>query len=300
MKKYFVLFCALLGSFKGWTQPLGERVPIDSLVSWSSAFSSAPNELDRRKALFAFNEEFSSYVRTEPTPEEMEKLKPISKLVSKDGELEIYTWVFPRAGGVFEFYGWMKYAGQWTELIDSSGRNEEGIEYHWMGSQKWYGAYYYGIVTTQNKEGTFYNLLGFRPRLQGYQEKVIEPVKKVETISEFRWGAPIFNTPIIEDIRFKRKPYRLVFRYSPEHNASLRYLDKEDMILVDHLAPPDASQQKQWKHYGPDFSYDGLEWVEGAWILQNRVTFDSPIVTPQRGENIDQGLQPPPPPPKTK
>lgn len=290
-----VLGAFLLTVTSTFGQVLGERPPIDSLVTWSTTFSSAPREPERRKALYSFNEEFAQYVRSMPTPEELAQIKPISKVASEDGKLEIYTWVFPRAGGIFEFYGWMHYNGNWIELIDSSGLHSEGIEYHWMGSKKWYGAYYYDIVTTKYKGDVYYNLLGFRPRLQGHQEKVVEAIKKVETLPELRWGAQVFNTPIVEDIEFKRKPYRLVFRYSPQHNATLRWIKKEKMILVDHLAPPDASQKKRWEFYGPDFSYDGLEWVDGSWILQKRVVFDSPIVTPERGENIDNGLQATPP-----
>lgn len=268
------------------------KIYSDSLDQWSQTFSTATLEKDRRIALEKFNEGVLNFLQSNPPLDLLNKIKPLSNLQSKDGELTIFTWGFARAGGIFEFYGYLHYNDAWIPLIDSSGKNTPDIEYQWLTSKRWYGAFYYDIIQTKKDGKKVYNLLGFRPRLTGFQEKVIEPIEEVDDNLDLRFGSKVFETPEIEDNQFIKKPYRLVFRYSPKHNASIKYLASENIILIDHLTAPDASLKKQWDKYGPDFSYDALEWKSGAWNLKTRVVFDSPIKTKPRQENFDSGLTP--------
>ncbi len=268
------------------------EVYTDSLDQWSQTFSTAKYEKKRRVALEKFNEGVLNWLQSNPSQDLLKKIKPLSNLRSKDGKLSVYTWGFARAGGIFEFYGYIHYNDDWIQLIDSSGENIPEVEYQWLGSKRWYGAFYYDLVQTKKEEKKIYNLIGFRPRLTGFQEKVIEPIEEVDQNSDFRFGSKVFETPEIEDNKFIKKPNRLVFRYSPSHNASIKYLEAEDLILIDHLTAPDASLKKQWDKYGPDFSYDALTWEDESWVLKTRVVFDSPIKTKPRQENFDSGLAP--------
>jgi hypothetical protein len=47
----------------------------------------------------------------------------------------------------------------------------------------------------------------------------------------------------------------------------LRYDKKEKMITMDHLAPMEPVFEGDRSYYGPDFSYDALDYQEGKWML---------------------------------
>ena len=51
---------------------------------------------------------------------------------------------------------------------------------------------------------------------------------------------------------------------------SLRYEPGPGMIVFDHLAPSDPRPESKgvYSLYGPDLSYDGLQFVKGSWILK--------------------------------
>ncbi len=40
---------------------------------------------------------------------------------------------------------------------------------------------------------------------------------------------------------------------------------------MDHLAPLDPSYEGNRSYYGPDFSYDVLEFNKGKWVLEENV-----------------------------
>jgi len=48
---------------------------------------------------------------------------------------------------------------------------------------------------------------------------------------------------------------------------SLQWNEKMNMIIFDHLSPSKPSYTGNYQFYGPDFSYDGLEVVNGYWDL---------------------------------
>ena len=48
---------------------------------------------------------------------------------------------------------------------------------------------------------------------------------------------------------------------------SLKYNNELKMIVFDHLSPFESRYQGVYQFYGPDFSYDGLEFNKGIWRL---------------------------------
>jgi hypothetical protein len=57
----------------------------------------------------------------------------------------------------------------------------------------------------------------------------------------------------------------------------LRYNAKQDMIILDHLAPPEPRFTNMFHYYGPDFSYDAFIFRGGKWILQSDIDPDVAI-----------------------
>jgi hypothetical protein len=193
-----------------------------------------------------------------------EKIKHISKLNSADGLIRIINWNLPFQNGEFQYFGFIqqrdtvKKVLQLYKLIDQSGKIEDPI--HAECSEKnWYGALYYKILTTKWKEITYYTLLGWDGNDNFTNKKLIENFYfKGENLV---FGPPIFKMD-------KTIQNRLIFEYSKQSKMMLRYDEKLDIIVWDHLAPSQENFTGQYMYYGPDLSQDGIQFIDGYWVLK--------------------------------
>ena len=64
---------------------------------------------------------------------------------------------------------------------------------------------------------------------------------------------------------------RLVLEYSSQVAISVRYDQSIDMIAFDHLVPTHPIYEKNFEFYGPDGSFDGLEFSGGLWNYRNDI-----------------------------
>jgi hypothetical protein len=80
-------------------------------------------------------------------------------------------------------------------------------------------------------------------------------------------GDPVFGKDVFKFP--KKNPKRLMFEYSADISMSLKYNDKRNQIVYDHLAAnkPDGLLDGQFQYYGPDGSYDALELKNDKWIV---------------------------------
>jgi hypothetical protein len=61
---------------------------------------------------------------------------------------------------------------------------------------------------------------------------------------------------------------RLVFEFAKQVKMMLRYDKKIKMIVFDHLAPSHKKFTGQYMYYGPDLSQDGIQFIDGYWVLK--------------------------------
>lgn len=218
-------------------------------------------------------------------------VKNLSKLVSPDKDFRIFTWSVPLKNGSFAYYGKiMLKADKGFDVITLTDNaiDIEKPEFQLLKPDHWYGAVYYDIVKTKHKKTTYYTLLGYRPDNAEHHEKVLEVISS-ENLENLRFGAKAFNTPLVNGIKYERPPFRLILRYNPKTVALLRYQQNENRIVMDHLAPPDASMQKNWATYGPDFTYDALNWDDGMWQLTEGIAIEGQR-QPTPPAPVEQGL----------
>jgi hypothetical protein len=223
-----------------------------------------------------------------------EKVKNLSKITAESEELRLFTWLVPLKDGTYNYNGFalIKRKKGVIEVVDltDNSKSLESPEYDWLKPENWFGAIYYQTFEVKHKKRRYQVYLGYRPGDREVQEKLIEVVH-VDN-NKLTFGAKIFETPIISDYKYDQRPYRLRFRYSKKVVASLKYKPELNMIVMDHLSPPDASFQRDWKRYGPDFSYDGIYWENGKFYLKKQIEFDSGFQPATPIEKPKQGLTP--------
>jgi hypothetical protein len=193
------------------------------------------------------------------------------KATSSDGRLRIFNWNLPYNDGTFRYYGFVVIrnlkTGEWNTIkLTDSEREIEKVEGKFLTPDKWMGALYFEIVPVKHKrkeQSETYVLLGWDGKDNVTTRKVIDAVT-VTGPEKIRFGAPIFETP-------KGTQKRMIMEYSHEVSASVKYYPKKKCIVMDHVSPKAPELRGIYAEYGPDGTYDLLEFEKGKWILRENI-----------------------------
>lgn len=193
--------------------------------------------------------------------------KALSVAQSDDEKTKAITWLIQTENGnKYQYYGYLlqrtEKKDRWKvfQLFMNTSINRETIETLKSDSANWPGCIYYSIRHEKHKKKDYYLLLGWAPQSVYTTRKYVEPVA-------FTPGRVTVGTPSIKV--GGRARTRLVFEYNAQVTMSLRYNEKLNMIIMDHLASSDPRPESagMYQLYGPDLSYDGLKFSKGQWIL---------------------------------
>lgn len=185
----------------------------------------------------------------------------LGKVGSIDEKLRIYSWNCTLDNGEYRYFALLqRKMGRSIHCVELKHNVtiHESMEISLCISQ-WLGALYYQVVPFENKNKICYLLLGWDGNKDRTSKKVIEILSFSKT-GEVELGLPLINW------RGKRLS-RVIFEYSKQAQMSLRYHEKSKFIVFDHLSPSEARYTNQFEYYGPDFSYDALEYKKGMWQL---------------------------------
>ncbi len=196
-----------------------------------------------------------------------DNLKNISKLSSADGFVKIINWNLPLQNGEFQYFGFVqqldksKKKMKLYELIDQS-KTIQNPEHAICSEKNWYGALYYKILTTKSGKKTYYTLLGWDGNDNFTNKKLVEILYFED--NKLVFGPPIFKAD-------EKTQNRLIFEYSEQAKMMLKYDEKLDIIVWDHLSPSQPNFTGQYMYYGPDLSQDGIQFKDGYWVLKSNL-----------------------------
>lgn len=190
-----------------------------------------------------------------------DSLKYIGSVTSKDEVLRVFTWNIPRDDGTYKYYGKIQYRPdkktfKYLSLSDKSSGMKNPQQQRLTSSQ-WYGALYYNIIAHTSGDQTYYTVLGLNLNDMLSNKKLIDVIW-FDKQEQVHFGAPIFRNQA-------GRQYRIIFEYSSRVVMGLKYDERMQMIVYDHLAPFKPQLKGQYEFYGPDFSYDGFKLERGIW-----------------------------------
>ncbi len=202
-----------------------------------------------------------------------DSLKHIGKVVSPDNNWRIFTWNTPLTGGYQKMFGILQVKKDKAspmvtyELVDSRSKILTPMG-QTLAPQQWYGALYYQAVMKKVDKRVYYALLGVDLNDMFTCKRVID-VLYFDDQGNPQFGAPIFDNGT-------RVFSRIIFEYSAKVSMVMQYIPESDMIIFDHLSPSESRYIRDFRFYGPDFSYDGFKFEKGKWFLHSDLDMRNP------------------------
>lgn len=196
-------------------------------------------------------------------------------LESPDKQVRIFTWDVPAEDGTHTFYGFIHSYNHKSkkfetyELKDKSDEMNGKAENATLDNTRWYGAYYFQISEFKYKKKKQYVLLGWDGNNLMSNKKLID-VLYFDAKGFPKFGDAIFSKENGKIVK------RDIFEFKAGVYMSLRCDEEKKAIVFDHLSPSDPNLEGQYEFYGPDFTYDMLEWKDGKFQYVKNVEARNP------------------------
>lgn len=200
-------------------------------------------------------------------------LKNVGKIYAPDKSFRIINWNVALIDGTHRYFCFMQVLNPKQKayrLFELSDRSEEITkpENVVLFKGDWYGCLYYKILKNEVKDKVYYTLLA----LQYHNFFITRKIIDVLYFDQF--DSPVFGAPIFQvDNQMKK---RIVFEYSAKVGMNLKFDEKVQMIVFDHLAPSQSSYTGQYEYYAPDLTFDGLQFMKDHWIYKSNLDIRRP------------------------
>lgn len=270
----FFIFCTINGYSQQITR---NKLLCDSLSKLSSKIWKLKNDTSKITASEEFFVALKMVLNSDTYfDHSFDSIYGISRAVSDDDKLRIFTWNIPLSDGSNKYYGIIQLKGDKRTIIPLRSLNsvQPISEHQLIKEADWYGALYYKIIRHNNGKGDFYTLLGWDGFNTITNRKVID-ILTIDTDGKIVFGQPVFKTS-------KGIKSRIIFEFAENANMLLRYdyqairikkgkkIRNENtwLIVMDRLIPIDPTLAGISKYYVPAGDvYDGYMYTNGFWVL---------------------------------
>lgn len=272
--RYFVLFFFLFNSLGASSQKISNndlknlRLIEDSLKAASDSIINAIDWEQRFKSdaelikglVTALKKPHSFYYRFDSVR--------ISKLYAPDSSFRIFTWqvskdlTYYRQRGAIQMKttdGSLKLFPLF-DVSDFTNAPNDSVR----SASKWIGAIYYQIVLKTANNKKYYTLLGRDDNNERTNKKWID-ILTFDDDGKPQFGRNCFVYPN-DGIKPPQPCYRFCLEFRKNAGVMLRYDEKLDEILMDHLISEnnDLETKSSLIPYG---DYEGFRWQNGKWYF---------------------------------
>ena len=280
-KKYLLPALFLFAFINGFAQKEKKNnlIETDSLIKYEQilkplgdSIRDGWNEFVRLDALTDFIPIFVRALKFQGSYQwPFDSLNFMYKLNSPDKTFRMFNWVLKFDDGTYRYYAAIQLnsPGQLKliPLYDKSNNLEfDMLEDTVLTNESWYGVQYYDMFMTKYKRQNYYVLLGWDGHNSISHKKIIEVMYFVD--GKVYFGAPFFRT--VKDKKTIVK-YRKIFQYSANALLTLKYHPEKNLIVFDHLVPPDPKSEGKLWLYIPNGDYDYYKIKKGKFIFGENV-----------------------------
>jgi hypothetical protein len=198
-----------------------------------------------------------------------DSLTMIGKVHSTDQKLNVYTWYVKQAKGNYLYYGFIQNNSGGNKKPDikvysltDKSKGMKNPEMQSLSADNWLGCVYFSSYFFSYKRVNYYTLLGYAFNNDFSNKKIIE------VLTFNKEGDPLFGGDFQLDLQNVK---RVILEYSAQVVATIKYDEKLQMIVTDHLSPFEPMFSGNYRFYGPDGSYDGYKFQKGTFVLQKDI-----------------------------
>jgi hypothetical protein len=268
----FILLFFLSFPLKAQTFKIKE--PTDSIQSLFKTIGETNSDTEK----IAYNKQITHIFKELLTSDasfeySFDSLKNVGKPYAPDKSFRIINWNLPLSDGTHRYFCFIQTMDikqktvKLFELNDSS-ENIAKPEDRILNKDRWFGGLYYKILRNEIKGKAYYTLLALQYHNYFTTRKIID-VLSFDLGGDPQFGAPVFQA----DNKIKK---RIIFEYSAKSGMNLKYDDKLQMIVFDHLAPRESKYIGLYEYYGPDLSFDGFKFQKDHWVLISNLDLRRP------------------------
>ena len=256
---------------------LGQTAPaqVERALALYDELRAAPGDVERLALHGAlergFEEAFASGTGLDVAWEALQGRMGWAQVGTGDQALRVITWNVELEDRTQRYGGFvvqadakspMGYRAHPLRHLPRSDVREVGKRF---AADAWPGAVYYQAVLTYERRAPVYTLLGWDGADGLTTRKVVE-------VLELQGGQLRVGAPRIEARGATQR--RLVLEYGDVLSVLLRH--DGERIVMDHLSPRSADVKGVAALYGPDMTYDALEWDGKRWNLRENVDVRDP------------------------
>lgn len=182
----------------------------------------------------------------------IDSIKGISILMSDNQKVVVVTYDVLYENNVLKYKGvvFNKINKTWYKnVLKDVGIKEKKLESFIGKPESWIGCRYYKMVTLKEKGRQKYILLSSNLSEKTISRKWID-VLLIDEKYDVYFGDNIFEAMPIK---------RYVLQYNSKLVTSLKYNEKKQLIIFDHLVPTRVDLKNQFQFYSPDLSFDAFE-----------------------------------------
>ena len=270
-KKYLIIFTLIsLNSFaqKGNSKLIAEYE--DTLKVIAHCIMNSETEAEKRLANTAFITNLTEVLKYEKSFKfPFDSLTTIARILSPDNTFRIFNWLLKKDNGAYEYYALVHYHNKKRKryeiipLVDNSA-NIRNAEQEDLDAKNWYGGLYYQIAYVKKSGRKYYTLFAWDGN-DGFTTKKIIDVMYFSGKNKIKFGLPIFK----KNKRESQK--RVVIKYDAKTSVSVRYQQKEQRIVFNHLVPPKKDLEGLEEYYIPDGTFNSYQYKKGKWLLQEDI-----------------------------
>jgi hypothetical protein len=195
-----------------------------------------------------------------------DSLPLMSKIYPPDSSFRILTWQLHYPKGRFRYYGVIQMRSQKMKIFPLRDLRDT-LPFHTQNlltSDNWYGQLYYRVIQKKIAKKVYYTLFGFEAADFASRRKIID-ILSFDEGGRPHFGAPLFLSTDSTRFKINDTLNRFFIEYKWNASPTLNYDNKLDMIVYDHLAPPDHKAEGLYFSYVQDGTYEGYKWFNEHW-----------------------------------
>jgi hypothetical protein len=229
----------------------------------------------RKEACYAFIPKLVSALRIDNSfyyP--FDSLTELSKVYPPDSSFRILTWQMHYPKGHFRYYGVIQMRSSKLKMFPLRDLRDT-LPFHTqqlLTQDNWYGQIYYKIIEKTVNKKTYYTLFGFEAADFISRRKIVD-ILSFDENGKPHFGAPmfIFNYDDSTHVKDKDTLNRFFIEYKWSASPTLNYDYNKEMIIFDHLAPPNPRAEGAYFTYMQDGTYEGFKWQTNHWQWVEKV-----------------------------